>query len=244
MKGNRSAGPFFGWGLGESSWERPTECGKLRPEGYRQVCPPGRLCEGRGGRRWLGESWKAGFAGIRREKWDPSRGRRARSHFPTPQHKDDPVREARSSLPALGPLSLGLMDRWWAGPATSWAFQRPGSQSRQQAAGPGGRGKPRVSGDAQRKGGGPKPNLLAQATGKPFSIRSPAVRECSFSTSSETSDRGPLEEMYFSTANSYTSLKTQHKQHFREATWFLSAPRYPQYRHFSTNVIRIKMDQN
>lgn len=64
------------------------------------------------------------------------------------------------------------------------------SQSRQQAAGPGGEAEPRVSGDAQERGGGPKPNLPAQAgaIGKPFPSGALMLVNGSFSTSSETSD--------------------------------------------------------
>ena len=173
MKGILSACPFFGWILNGSLWERPQERGKLELEGRGQVCSPGNLGEV-GEPHWLRESGKEGFAGTRGKKAGSQPRQTGQTSPPHPQHKDDPVSEARSRLPALGAPSLGLMDRWWPSPATSWAFQCPGSHSLA--------GRPpvlaaRASLESQgtRRGGGPKPNLTAQAEaiGKPLSIRSP-----------------------------------------------------------------------
>ena len=127
MKGILGPGPFFGWSLNGSLWERPRERGKLELEGSGQVCRPGSL--GRWGSVTGFENpGRRGSPEPEERKRDRSPDRRARPHLPTPS-TNDPVSEARLRLPALWAPSLGLMGRWWPNPATSWACQRPGSRS-------------------------------------------------------------------------------------------------------------------
>lgn len=122
IKGNRRARHFFGWGRGGTNRERPPKRRKLRPEGRRACLCSRETCSeeggsgaGRGNPGRLGSLEPLGAGGGEAGK-ETAQGRvegpaLTRLHPLPPQHKDDPVSEARSRLPAFGALSLGLMDR-------------------------------------------------------------------------------------------------------------------------------------